>query len=308
MFKRRIEKVGEKVSKQAGKTSLTYAILTMLFKLTVLAIGVMIVLFPFYFMLSTSLMTDDEVTDNKAIHLAPETPIWSNFKNAFQEGYVQALYLTAIITASSIILKIIITMLMGYAFAMPKWRGKRIAWWGLLSLMMLPEVALMSGQFNMVTKLGMREGIMLLVSLSLPFLASVFSALMFKNAFEAIPERTKEAAIVDGASEIKYFIRVAMPMVTPTTWTVGILTAFAAWNSYMWPALLLGQSSSGYHVMSTWLFSTGRAVDPNDPVQLKVQIRMAAAIIAILPMFIAYFAMRGRIMKAISRQGSAIKG
>ena len=169
---------------------------------------------------------------------------------------------------------------------------------------MVPEVALLVGQYQIVVIFNFQTGYRVIIALILPFIASVFSAYMYRNAFEAIPFRTKEAAFVDGASNLKYFLKVAFPMVSPTTWTVAILTGFAAWNSYMWPALLL--SGQDMDVINTWLFKTGRSEGADSRIMMNV--RMAAAIIAIVPMFIVYFLFRSRIMKAISRQGSAIKG
>ncbi len=303
----RLARAGEKVSKQIKDSSLIWAILSLLVKIIILGIGVMIILFPFYYMLAGSLMSPEEIEDTNNIHLWPKHLQWSNFTKAFVSGYWSALLFTGSITFVSIILKIFITLLMGYAFSLKKWRGKKALWWLFLMIMMLPEVALMAGQFRVVTQLQWREGTMMMAAMILPFIASVFSAMMFRNAFEAIPLRIKEAAFVDGASEIKFFFKVAIPMVTPTIWTVGILTAFAAWNSYMWPALLLSGAGSDKQVMSTWVFTTGLPDDPNDN-RLLMEVRLAAAVIAIIPMFIVYFAMRGRIMRAISRQGSAIKG
>ncbi|WKX02470.1 carbohydrate ABC transporter permease [Candidatus Mycoplasma mahonii] len=301
-----IKKQSEKVSKQAGKSSLSLSVLSLLFKIIILGGIGTIVLFPFFYMISGSLMTYAEISDKQDIHLWPDKLQWSNYTAAFQAGYWDAMWLTFIVTLLSIVAKIFITLMMGYAFAFSKWKGKNLLWYFLLSLLMLPEVAILSGQFKMVTDLKMRDGSMLIAALAFPFVASVFSALMFKNAFSAIPLRTKEAAMVDGAGGLTYFFRVAVPMVTPTIWTVGILTAFAAWNSYMWPSLLLNDGS-GTQVMSTWQFTIGKDPDPAQT-RLLTQVRLAGAVLAILPMFIVYFAMRRRIMKAISRQGSAIKG
>ena len=305
---RSMKKASEKTSKQAGKNSIVGAIISLTLKIIILGLGMMLILFPFYYMIAGSLMSYDEISDKTEIHLWPKKIQWGNFSKAFEQGYVKALLLTAGVTFSSIVLKIFVTILLGYAFSLPRWRGKQILWWTLLGTMMLPEVALLSGQFRMVTTLGWRNGFMLIASFSLPFIASIFSALMFRNAFEAIPDTIKEASMVDGSSELKYFVRIALPMITPTVWTVGILTAFAAWNSYMWPAILLaGAPGDKHYMMSTWLFTTGMSVDPGDT-RIRTQLRLAAAIIAIAPLFITYFLMRSRIMKAISKQGNTIKG
>ncbi len=306
--KAKLKKVGEKTSKMTGASSLMGDMTKLAGKIFIICFFGLIVLFPFYYMISGALMTYDEITDKRQSHLSPSIPQWSNFKAAMASGYWRAISLTALVTFLSIVLKIFITLMLGYAFSLPKWKGKKVLWYFFLSIMMLPEIALMSGQYAMVTKMDLREGGGLTISLFLPFIASVFSALMLRNSFEAIPTRTKEASMVDGCSNFKYFFKIAIPMITPTIWTVGILTAFAAWNSYMWPALLLSNSNGSKHVMSTWLFTTGKSNDANAQISLYPNIRLAAAALAILPMFMIYFVMRRRIMRTISKQGSAIKG
>ncbi len=297
----------EKTAKLAGKTSVVGTITAYLLKFTILVFMGFLILFPFYFMVSFSLMTQFESEDVTTTHLAPKVAQWSNYTKAFADGYWKAVLVTAILTSVSIALKIVITMMVGYAFSLPKWRGKKALWVFMLSLMALPEIALMGGQYQIMVQFGWQKGMMVMAALVVPFIASVFSGIMFRNAFLAIPERTKEAALIDGVYGMKYFWKVAVPMITPTIWTVGILTAFAAWNPYMWPAFLLPSSNTGFDVISTWVFKTGN-VEMGDTKMLIRPVRMAGAVLAVLPMFIAYFAMRGRIMKAISRQGSAIKG
>lgn len=298
----RLNKNAEKVGSQVKSKSVTWLVISNLLKLFVLVFFGALVLFPFYYMVASSLMTDTEAKDTLNTHLAPESPQWGNYVDAFADGYWSAIAYSFLIASVTILVKLVITLLLGYAFSIKKYRGKKFLWMFFLSLMMLPEVALLSGQYQMIVKLKWHYGVNILLGLFIPFVASVFSAVMFRNAFEAIPDRTKEAAMVDGSSSLGYFFRIALPMIQPTTLTVVILTAFASWNSYMWPALLL--QGKDIQTIPTWVFTTGKDADGN----MVMPIRMAGTVLAILPMLIVYFGFRGRIMKAISRQGSAIKG
>ncbi len=298
----RVKKNAENVGSQVRTKSVAWLIISNLMKVFALVFFGALVLFPFYYMIATSLMTNAEATDTVKTHIAPETPQWGNFVDAFADGYWLAILYSFLIATVTIIVKLVITILLGYAFSIKKYKGKKVVWIFFLSLMMLPEVALLSGQYQMIVKLGWYYGSNVLLGLFIPFVASVFSAVMFKNAFETIPDRTKEAAMIDGASSMGYFFRVALPMIKPTTLTVIILTAFASWNSYMWPALLL--QGKDIQTIPTWVFTTGK--DANG--QLLIPIRMAGTTLAIIPMLLVYFVFRGRIMKAISRQGSVIKG
>ena len=132
---------------------------------------------------------------------------------------------------------------------------------------------------------------------------------MFRTAFEAIPPRIKESAFVDGCTGLRYFLKIAFPMVRSTTWTVSILTAFAAWNSYLWPLLLLTNRPDLN--INLWVLAQGtdgNAGQSDEQIRVLLNLKMAAAILAILPMFIVYFLFRKRIMKAVGSRANTIKG
>ncbi|WAM05239.1 ABC transporter permease subunit [Mycoplasmopsis cynos] len=143
---------------------------------------------------------------------------------------------------------------MGYAFSLRNWRFKGFIWFLALALLVLPEVALLSGQYSVVIKTNLRSSLFtILLAMVLPFSASIFNTVMYKNAFEAIPGRIKEVSLVDGASGLKYLFKVAFPMVIPTTLTIVILTALASWNAYLWPSLINSENKN-WQLISVWLF------------------------------------------------------
>ena len=309
--KRKITERVEKMSSMHKEASVAWTIISFALKMFSLIFFGALILFPFFFMISNALMNDIETQDTLNAHVVPEHGLhWENFSRAFEDGYWSALLTTLIVTAASIVLKLILTISMGYGFSYKKWWGKKIMWYFLISLMMIPEIALVVGQYKVAVKLNMHVGDQILIAMVLPFIAHIFSAFMFRNAFEAIPNRIKEAALIDGASEFKYFWKVALPMITPTIWTVVILTAFASWNSYMWPQLLTFglAADEKKDVLGTWLFNTGKINVGGEQQRLLMNVRLAAAILVTVPMIIIYFAFRTKIMKAISRQGNAIKG
>ncbi|TPE58039.1 carbohydrate ABC transporter permease [[Mycoplasma] falconis] len=313
-------------------THIASKISTFLFKFFILSFFAFIIIFPFYFMLQYSLT--DKIWQDRS----PEASwLWpqqyqdgltytnykaSNFKislhfenyvNAFQAGYFQSLVFTAAITTLSILVRLFFSMTLGYALSMRKWKGKSVFFNLFISLMVLPEIALLTGQYYVVTRLGwgIKSGSefsgWLFVTFVIPFAASIFFSYMYKNAFEEIPDSVKESSMLDGASSFKYFIKIALPMVNPTTWTVAILTAFASWNSYTWPALIMNTTKTLWSPMNIWVFTTGKDYSTQQTI-VYTSIKMAATFLAILPMLIIYFILRKRIMKAISRQGRATKG
>ncbi|UTW25776.1 carbohydrate ABC transporter permease [Mycoplasmopsis bovis] len=275
-----------------------------------------IVLFPFFYMLTISVMPKEQAEELQS-HFSfwPKSWEWQNYIEASHgskdsKGYWYAFWLTFANVIFSIVLKIFVTMLCGYAFSLKKWRGKEFMWGFFISLLVLPEVALLFGQYKVVISLDNQFGVLksfmgAIAMIALPFVASIFNALMFRNAFEAIPGRIKEVAMVDGAVGAVYLFKIAMPMVQPTTLTIVILTTLASWNSYLWPALLF--TGSNYEIMSVWLFQVGRE-NIDNVTRIHQNVKMAGAVLVILPMFVFYFIFRKKIMSSISRQGSAIKG
>ncbi|WGI36766.1 carbohydrate ABC transporter permease [Mesomycoplasma lagogenitalium] len=299
----------EKISSEVKQTNIIKIIFATLLKLITLFFFGTIIMFPFYIMVIFALSTKEATHSPTELNLFPNPVDWSNFHEAFKEGYWEALGWTALTTFISVVIKLFFSSTFGYAFSMKKWRHKNLAWVIFLSILILPEMALLIGQYRIINILQWTSSpIYIAFALIMPFAVSVFNGFMYRNAFESIPDRIKEASMVDGCSGVNYFFRVALPMVSSTTWTVGILTAFAAWNSYLWPTLLLSGGNSSVEVINIWLFEVGRNPIEDDPIKVLQNVKMAGTILAILPMFIIYFGFRKRIMNSISRNGSTIKG
>ncbi len=312
----KLRKNKETTANQVRDNSVASLVTWSFLKIAILVFFAAIVLFPFFYMLTISFMPKSQAEELQS-HFSfwPKSWEWQNYVEASKgsdnnKGYWYAFWLTFANVIFSIVLKIFVTMLCGYAFSLKKWRGKEIMWGFFISLLVLPEVALLFGQYKVVISLDNQFDVLksfmgAIAMIALPFVASIFNALMFRNAFEAIPGRIKEVAMVDGAVGAKYLFKVAMPMVQPTTLTIIILTTLASWNSYLWPALLF--TGKGYQIMSVWLFEVGRE-DIDNVTRIHQNIKMAGAVLVILPMFVFYFVFRKRIMTSISRQGNAIKG
>ncbi|WP_029892087.1 carbohydrate ABC transporter permease [Mycoplasmopsis columbina] len=305
----------DKTAEQVKESDFFASSVSFVLKLLILCFFGLIILFPFFFMLMLAVFPREQAEALKVDPtIFPKQWDWSNFVKAWNgsdsSSYFTSFGITFLNVLFSIFAKTLITMLGGYAFSIKKWKGKEFLWSVLIALLVLPEVALLSGQYRIIAEWHNAYQVNdnffgLTVVLAVPFVASVFSALMFRTAFESIPSRIKEVATVDGAVGVKYFFKIAAPMVTPTTLTVIILTALSSWNSYLWPSLV---ANGNIKVLSVWLFEIGQdKTDPTNIITLQ-NIKMAGSILAILPMFVFYLLFRKRIMSAISRQGSTIKG
>ncbi|AWX42874.1 carbohydrate ABC transporter permease [Metamycoplasma cloacale] len=302
------------MTKAVETTKPLSVILSWSFKIAILLFFGFIIVFPFLFMLNQSVLdrrwqnnTDVLVWYPRAYGDSTQVFFFENFKAAFQDGYFKAVLYTASITALSVICRIFFSMTFGYAFSMKKWRFKNLSLALFLALLVLPEVALLSGQYRVIVTLNWKDGIAQYIALTMPFVASVFSGFMYRNAFEEITGSVKESAMIDSANEFVFFTKIAMPMVKATTWTIAILTALASWNSFTWPLLVISEKEGSWSVINVWLTHTGKDPADEQPI-VYISVRIAANILGILPMFITYFLLRKRIMNAISRQGRATKG
>lgn len=286
-------------------TSLAWKILGLF---VILFFGALII-FPFFFMFLTALMPISQVFRTaEPVGLIPHSFSWKNFADTFTSGYWAALLNTLTVTTFSMVFQITIAVLMGYALAYKKWRFKKAFWYLSLVIMMIPQIGLITGQYRVIINFKWQTGFKSIFAMVFPFAASIFSAYMFRNAFEAIPQRTKEAALIDGVGDMKYLLKIALPIVSPTIWTAAILTAFSSWNSYMWPALLAAGTNDFKTVLGLWVFNTGQYQDSEGINHTLMNLRMAASILAMLPLWIVYFSFRKRIMDAVAKRGSAIKG
>ncbi|MBN4089278.1 carbohydrate ABC transporter permease [Mycoplasma enhydrae] len=328
----------ELMSKPYSTTNVLGKFLEWGFKISILTFFSILIILPFYFMIEQSLVDRRFYTEEASSKIAWWPFDWKsyedngkefkfglktsfhfeNIKDAFQKGYWQALIFTASYTTISVMVRLFFAITLGYALAMRKWRGKNAFFGFLLSLMVIPEITLITMQYTFVSKANWlnTNSPVIIVALIIPFATSIFNAYMYKNAFEAIPNSVKESSMLDGASGFKYFFNIALPMVKATTWTVVILTALSSWNSYTWPAVLWtstpGETAGYWSPINLWLFTTGRiqqkTEDSSEVQKIVLSIRMAATVLAILPMMLIYLLLRKRIMAAISRQGNATKG
>lgn len=310
--KRTNDKAAKSVGRRVESRSLISVLLINFIKVFILLFFGMIILFPFYYMISGSLMSNNEILHSGADNIGndnpvlfPDDPQWENYGKAFAEGYWKAFAFSSSIMIIQIILKISICILMGYAFGRYEFKGKKTLWALFMLTLMVPEVAIMSGQY-WVSKhmIGTSNFIGMSICLVGPFTASIFTAYLFRNGFESIDDSVKEASLIDGVSGIRFFFVIAVPMIAPIIWTQIILTALASWNSYMWPSLLLA-TTTDIKTIPLWLFDIG-TMDELGNTWSYTEIKLAGSFLAIIPTLAFYLIFRKRINMTVS--GSANKG
>ena len=287
------EKDMKKVSsvQKIGKITAKIALYTFLVAMA------LVVIFPFYFMLISSVKTLDEY-QRSVPTLWPEFIRLSNYIDAFNTGNLGQLFVnTMIVGIVSTILSLVITVLSAFAFARLEFKGKNALFAALLGTMMIPGELFTITNSATVNDFGWMNTYTVLI---VPFLVSVFYIYLLRQNFLQIPNELYLAAKVDGTSDIKYLWKVMIPLSLPTLISITILKMMGAWNSYVWPRLVT--SDETYELITNGLRNAFTDAEGN----ADIPVQMAAVAIVSFPLFLVFIFLRKYIMKGVSRSG--IKG
>lgn len=258
-----------------------------------------IVLFPFYWMIISSLKSFDEYMLTVPTFF-PRSLEFKNYVNAFNTANLGTLFKnTLYVGIVSTLLSLVITVLSAFAFARLEFKGRNAMFGALLATMMIPGELFTITNYSTVTQLGWLNTYRVLI---IPFLVSVFYIYLLRQNFLQIPNELYLAAKVDGTTDLKYLWKVMIPLALPTLISITILKMMGAWNSYIWPRLVANDPE--FRLITNGL-RNAFTVDPalghvNYPQQ------MAAVAIVSMPLFLVFIFLRKYIMKGVSRSG--IKG
>ena len=262
-----------------------------------LLVMALVVLFPFYWMIISSLKTLDEYRLSVPTFW-PKMIMWGNYADAFTTANLGRLfYNTMIVGVISTLLSLVITVLSAFAFARLEFKGRDTLFTLLLATMMIPGELFTITNYATVTQLGWMNTFKVLI---IPFLVSVFYIFLLRQNFLQIPNELYLAAKVDGTSDLKYLWKVMVPLALPTLISITILKMMGAWNSYIWPRLVANDEAHRLITNGLRNAFTETTGDVNYPVQ------MAAVAIVSAPLFLVFVFLRKYIMAGVSRSG--IKG
>ena len=268
-----------------------------IFTYVFLIVMALIVLFPFYWMIISSLKTLEEYRLNVPTFW-PQKIMFSNYAEAFTTANLGDLFVnTMIVGVSSTVLSLIITVLSAFAFARLEFKGRDTMFTLLLATMMIPGELFTITNYTTVTQLNWMNTYTVLI---VPFLVRVFYIFLLRQNFLQIPNELYLAAKVDGTSDIKYLWKVMVPLALPTLISITILKMMGAWNSYMWPRLVANDEAHRLITNGLRNAFTTTSGDVNYPVQ------MAAVALVSAPLFLVFIFLRKYIMAGVSRSG--IKG
>lgn len=281
----------EKIEKRArigsgvGKT-VTYVLLS---------IWAILVLFPFYWMVLTSVKSYGAYNSEWVPQLYTLSPTLENYVEAFTAvplaGYFTNTIVFTVITTA---LMLMVTVLAAFAFARLNFRGKDLVFTLFLALMMIPTELVVITNYVTITNWDLRNTF---TGLILPSVTSVFYIYLLKENFAQIPDELYYAAKVDGTSDFKYLWKVMIPICRPTIVTITILKVIECWNSYVWPRLVTDDKA--YFLVSNGI----QEIRQNGFGRENIPAMMAAVVVISLPLIVLFLIFRKKIMAGVSRGG-----
>lgn len=261
-----------------------------------LSLWAVIVLFPFYWMVLTSVKSYSAYNSEYIPKFFTLSPTLQNYVDAFTAVPLGRYFTnTLVFTLITTLLMLSVITLAAFAFARLEFKGKRLAFTLLLSLMMIPNELVIITNFVTITDLGLRNTF---TGLILPSVTSVFYIYLLKEYFAQIPNELYYAAKVDGTSDFKYLTKVMIPICSPTMITIVILKVIECWNSYVWPRLITDDEN--YFLVSNGI----QAIRESGFGRENIPAMMAAVVVISVPLIALFLIFRNKIMDGVSRGGT----
>ena len=281
-----------KIEKNARMRKKTVSVITYI----LLVLWAVIVLFPFYWMILTSVKSYGAYNSENIPQFFTLSPTLENYGAAFTEVPLGKYLLnTTIFTLATTAIMLAVITFAAFAFARLEFWGKNIVFVLFLSLMMIPGELVIITNFVTVTNLDMRNSF---PGLILPSVTSVFYIYLLKENFEQIPDSLYYAAKVDGTSDLKYLFRVMLPISKPTLITITILKVIECWNSYVWPRLITDDEN--YFLVSNGI----QEIRENGFGRENIPAMMAAVVVISVPLIVLFLIFHKKVMEGVSRGGT----
>lgn len=261
-----------------------------------LTLWALVVLFPFYWMLLTSLKSYSAYNSEYIPKFFTLSPTLQNYVDAFQAVPLARYFVNTIVfTVATTAIMMVVIVLSAYAFARLEFRGKNIVFILFLSLMMIPNELVIITNYVTITNLDLRNTF---AGLILPSVTSVFYIYLLKENFAQVPNELYYAAKVDDTSDLKYLFKVMMPICKPTLITITILKVIECWNSYVWPRLITDDEA--YYLVSNGI----QEIRENGFGRENIPAMMAAVVVISVPLLILFLVFHKKIMAGVAMGGT----
>lgn len=263
----------------------------------ILLIGALIFIFPFFWMISNSLMTLGETITRQ---LVPKVPQWVNYKEAWDQANFSKYFVNSVLVTLGTLTGLLFTsILAGYAFGRIEFKGKNILFGIFLATMMIPESVTLIPNYLLIrgTIIPLPGGTWINTywALTVPFMANAFSIFLLRQFFAQIPDELWDAARIDGCDHLRFLVQVVMPISKAPIMTVLLFGFTASWNAFQWPLLVTTRDT--WRPLMVGLYGFVQEAGPS------THWLMAGAVITIIPILIVYFLTQKQFTQGIATTG-----
>jgi len=263
----------------------------------VLILGAVIFMFPFFWMISTSLMTLGETITRKVL---PAVPQFINYKDAWEQANFGKYFFNSVFVTLGTLAGLLVTsILAGYAFSRIDFKGRNLFFGLFLATMMIPESVTLIPNYLLIrgSVIPMPGGSWLNTywALTVPFMANAFSIFLLRQFFAQIPKELWDAARIDGCDHLRFLIQIVLPISKAPVMTVLLFGFTGSWNAFQWPLLVTTKDTWRPIMVGLWSF-----VNEAGP---QTHLLMAGAVISLLPILVIYFLTQKQFTQGIATTG-----
>jgi len=259
----------------------------------VLTLGFIAVITPFVWMILGSFKSQGELLRSPPTWL-PESPTLNNYRQLFDKASFGRYFANSILVAVAVTAgNLLFCSMVGYALAKMNFRGKKLVFTLVMGTLLIPGMVTFVPLFVLVANLGLVDSY---PGLILPFLVTPFGVFLMRQFIVGLPDELLDAGRVDGASEMRIFRQIILPLCGPGLATLGILTFLGSWNNFLWP-LVVAQTQEHYTLpVALALFSTGQNVT-------NYGLLLAGATVVVVPIVIVFLIFQRRFIEGIATTG-----
>lgn len=263
------------------------------------AIVAIYALFPFYWAFATSFKSENEMF-RSATYL-PQEPTLQNYEYVFRNNtFVYALKNSAIVSAATSILALVVGSFAAYALGRLRFKGRVVLLYVVLSMTMFPAISILSGLYTIVRDLGF-FGTPLSLIITYPVFTLPFNVWVLTSFFRGLPDEIEQAAIVDGATPFQTFWLILLPLTAPALVTTGLLAFVLSWNEYLFALNFTSTNPSAQTVPVAIAKFSGQFSEQEPIAEI-----MAAAMVVTIPLVVLVLIFQNRIVEGLT--AGAVKG
>ena len=258
-----------------------------------LGVGLILMVIPFIWMAISAIKPEGEIRRVPPTWL-PESVTWANFDELFTRLDFTTYFINSVVVAGAVTVgNMLFCSMLGYALAKLEFRGKRVLFALVLGTLMIPGVVTFVPLFVLTVNLGLANT---LTGMVLPFLAGPFGVFLMRQFIMSLPDELIHAARVDGASELRIFFSVIMPLCWPALATLGILTFLSSWNNFLWPLVVATNEDKYTLPVALALYAVGQNAT-------QYGLLLAGSVVVVIPVIIVFLILQRHIMQGISMTG-----